>query len=160
STFHLILPAKFAGPTEASLTPDVSRKLDPARTPILVVEDSRESLFIYEKYLKGTEFQVVPARTLKEARDGLRTVRPGAVVLDILLENENTWEFLAELKRRDDALPVAVVTMVDNEGRAVASGADSFHVKPISRDALLRTLQAITSRRPVERLLIADNDEI
>src|SRR5512142_2952422 len=98
SRFFAVIPATFTGPTEVSLVPEVSRSLDPTRLPVLVVEDNRESLFIYEKYLKGTGFQVLPARTLKEAHGWLRSVRPVAIVLDILLETENSWGFMAELR--------------------------------------------------------------
>ncbi len=93
STFFAIIPVQFKGPTEISCVPDVSRVFDATRVPVLVVEDNRESLFIYEKYLKGTGYQVLPARTLADAREWLRAVRPVAIVLDILLETENAWVF-------------------------------------------------------------------
>ena len=60
STFFVAVPIRYAGATEAIYVPDVKRELDASKLPVLVVEDNREALFIYEKYLKGTEFQVVP----------------------------------------------------------------------------------------------------
>src|SRR5204863_374691 len=88
---------------------------DPVGLPsLLIVEDNRETLFIYEKYLKGTGFQVIPARTARMARLLLKEVRPVAVVLDVLLEGESSWDLITELKgspaTRD--LPVWVVTVV------------------------------------------------
>ena len=59
---------------------------------------NRETLFIYERFLKGTGFQVIPARSVRTARRSIQEVRPLAVVLDILLEGESTWELLAEFK--------------------------------------------------------------
>src|SRR5580693_10004407 len=67
STFFVSVPLSYTGATEAVYVPDVKRELDASRLPVLVVEDNREALFIYEKYLKGTAFQVVPAQDLKEA---------------------------------------------------------------------------------------------
>ena len=81
--------------------PEVSAQPDPARRPVLVVEDNRETLFIYEKFLKGSPFQVIPARTVREARRLLEQIRPAAVVLDVMLEGESTWELLGELKQRE-----------------------------------------------------------
>ncbi|MGC4069026.1 MAG: response regulator [Polyangiaceae bacterium] len=129
---------------------------------MLVVEDNRESLFIYEKYLKGTGYQVLPARTLREARDWLHQVRPVAIVLDILLETQNAWGFLSELREQEiyRDIPILVITMVENESRALALGADSFHVKPIERGWLLGTLSRLLEERPTEKILVIDDDEV
>ena len=72
STFFAAVPLRYSGAMEAVYVPDVKRELDASKLPVLVVEDNREALFIYEKYLKGTEFQVVPAQDLKEARLGFK----------------------------------------------------------------------------------------
>jgi len=85
STFTAVIPRVYSGPSEVSYVPEITRELDPERKPVLVVEDNRETLFIYEKFLKNTPYQVVPARSLKEARAALQEVKPLAIVLDILL---------------------------------------------------------------------------
>ena len=75
--------------------------LDPAHVPVLVVEDQAETQFIYEKFLQGSCFQPLPARTLREAEEALVRVRPQAIILDILLPGRDTWAFLAALKGQD-----------------------------------------------------------
>jgi signal transduction histidine kinase/CheY-like chemotaxis protein len=162
STFTLTVPRVYAGPTEVSYAPDVSPQVDPTRLPVLVVEDNRETLFIYEKFLKGTGFQVIPARTVRAARRALAEVRPVAIVLDILLEGESTWELIAELKRQATTrdLPLWVVTMVDNHHKARALGADDFCVKPVDRAWLLGRLQAAAARLAPQRVLLIDDDEV
>ncbi|HEY5958840.1 MAG TPA: ATP-binding protein [Polyangiaceae bacterium] len=162
STFFAIIPVEFNGPREVSFVPELSREVDPTRMPILVVEDNRESLFIYEKYLKGTGYQVLPARTLKEARDWLHSVRPVAILLDILLESQSAWGFLSELRSQEcyENMPILVVTMVENEKRALTLGADAFHLKPIDRDWLITTLDQLLKARPSEDLLVIDDDEV
>jgi CheY-like chemotaxis protein len=161
STFSFAVPLQFAGATEAVFVPDVKRELDASKLPVLVVEDNREALFIYEKYLKTTEFQVVPAQDLKEARRALKEFNPVAVVLDVLLQGEHSWQLLEDLKRdpatRD--IPVFVVTVVENEKKAIALGATAFHAKPIDRVWLLSRLRA-TSSRVNKSLLIVDDDDI
>ncbi len=64
SVFTAIIPRLYQGPTETTHVPEVSSKLEPGRRPVLVVEDNAEALFIYDKYLKGTDFQVLPVRQL------------------------------------------------------------------------------------------------
>ncbi len=162
STFRLIVPSVYRGPDEASVVPEVAPEVDPTRTPILVVEDNRETLFIYEKYLKGTGFQVIPARTVRAARRLLKEAAPVAVVVDILLEGESTWELIAELKRQAHTrhLPVWVVTMVDNRHKALALGADDFCTKPVDRSWLLERLHALAGAGKREKVLVIDDDEV
>ena len=162
STFFTAIPIRFSGEAEVSYVPDVKRELDTDKLPLLVVEDNREALFIYEKYLKGTQFQVIPAKDLKEARQTLREFRPVAVVLDVLLQGEHSWELLQELKQNPatTGIPIFVVTVVDNQEKALALGADGFHPKPVDRVWLLRQLDAVAKRVAQRQVLIIDDDEI
>jgi signal transduction histidine kinase/DNA-binding response OmpR family regulator len=161
SAFSVVLPPVYHGPAEAAPVPEVSAQVDPARRPVLVIEDNRETLFIYEKYLKGTGFQVIPARTLGAARQALGRFRPAAVILDVLLENENTWELLAELKRAESTrdIPVIMVTLVENEAKARALGADAFAAKPVDRAWLLGQLLRTAAPSAPERVLLIEDDE-
>jgi signal transduction histidine kinase/CheY-like chemotaxis protein len=161
STFFAAVPIRFAGETEAVYVPDVRRELDGSKLPVLVVEDNREALFIYEKYLKGTEFQVVPARDLKEARRALQEFLPVAIILDVLLQGEHSWNLLQELKKNPATkdIPVLVVTVVENQQKALDLGATAFHSKPIDRSWLLKQLQA-TLHHVQEQILIVDDDEV
>ena len=72
----------------------------PGRLPVLIVEDDPEMIHTYQELLRGTLFQLVPARSTSEARQILKTLRPRVIVLDVVLRGEDTWSLLAELKRR------------------------------------------------------------
>lgn len=161
STFFVAVPVSYTGATEAVYVPDVKRELDASKLPVLVVEDNREALFIYEKYLKGTGFQVVPAQDLKQARRALEQFRPVAIVLDVLLQGEHSWQLLQDLKQNSSTrdIPVFVVTVVENEAKAMALGATAFHAKPIDRAWLLAQLET-TLVREHGQILIIDDDEI
>ncbi len=128
---------------------------------ILVVEDDRRSIFIYEKYLTHAGFHVVPARNIDAAKAVLARSRPAAIVLDVMLENETSWNFLADVKR-DPAtadIPVLVVTVTNSEKKARALGADEFWLKPIDQDRLLRKLKTLAPGSPAPRVLLVDDDE-
>jgi CheY-like chemotaxis protein len=92
----------------------------------------------------------------------LGEVRPVAVVLDILLEGESTWEFLADLKRQTQTrgIPVFVVTMVDNRSKAAALGADAFCPKPVDRAWLLERLYVLADPAAREKVLLIDDNEV
>jgi CheY-like chemotaxis protein/two-component sensor histidine kinase len=136
--------------------------LDPSRVPVLVVEDSPETLLIYERLLAGSAFQMLPARTVREAHLALTAFRPRAIVLDIVLRGEETWGFLAELKRRPDTqdVPVLVLSTVDDPDKALALGADAYCVKPIDRQTLLHELLRMVDPQNVKRVLVVDDEEI
>lgn len=161
STFSAAIPISFAGPTEAVYVPDVQRQLESDKFPVLVVEDNPEALFIYEKYVKETKFQIIPAKDLVEARKALRTFRPTAVILDVLLRGEHSWELLQELKRNPEtqAIPIFVITVVENREKALALGADAFHTKPVDRLWLTEKLNEVAASN-VRTVLIIDDDEV
>jgi CheY-like chemotaxis protein len=160
STFSVEIPIRYSGPQEVLLFEELSTRPDPARIPVLIVEDNRETLFVYERYLRGTGFQPIPARTLSEARRALESFRPAAILLDVLLEYENSWNLLSKLKsdEKTRGIPVIVVTTVDNQKKAMGLGANHFALKPIDRDWLLARLRESTSGHRREKVLIVDDD--
>lgn len=162
STFFASIPVNFSGATEVAFVPEVSHDIDPGKLPVLIVEDNREAIFVYEKYLKNTQFQLMPAKNLKEARQMLKEFRPLAVVLDVLLESENSWDLLHELKENPATkeIPVYVITVVDNKEKALVMGADGFHSKPVDRVWLLQQLQNAANKDARPHVLIVDDDEV
>jgi CheY-like chemotaxis protein/nitrogen-specific signal transduction histidine kinase len=137
------------------------RPIDPSKAPVLVVEDDRKTIFVYEKYLALAGFQVVPARNIEDAKRLVRVARPAAIMLDIMLEGETSWEFLGELKRDPDTrdIPVLVCTVTNREQKARALGADEFWLKPIDQERLLRKLRTIQKAGAGSTVLIIDDDE-
>ena len=162
STFTVTLPRVHPEVKEMAGLTERSSHLDPVRAPVLVLEDDRQTLFLYEKYLERSGFQVLPVRTVEDARRTLQRVRPAAMVLDVMLEGETSWNFLAEMKTREDTrdIPILVVTITDREQKARALGADEFWLKPVDATQLLRKLGDLANRGPVERILIIDDDEV
>jgi signal transduction histidine kinase/CheY-like chemotaxis protein len=162
ATFELAIPSVHPEVDELSRMHQRAADVDPTRAPVLVVEDDRQTLFLYEKYLAGSGFEVVPARSIDDARALMARITPAAIVLDIMLEGETSWAFLAELKRaaKTRDIPILVVTVTDRENKARALGADEFWMKPMDRDWLLKKLQTLARRGPIERVLVIDDDEV
>jgi signal transduction histidine kinase/CheY-like chemotaxis protein len=162
SVFSLTMPAYHPEAREVAAMVERAKELAPGHQPVLVVEDDRQTLLLYEKYLRGSGFQVIPARSLDEARAALERVRPAAVVLDIMLDGEASWSFLADLKTNQATrdVPALVVTVTNREERARALGADEFFMKPMEREWLVTKLRAMAQRHPVEKLLVIDDDKV
>ncbi|WP_224368668.1 hybrid sensor histidine kinase/response regulator [Hyalangium versicolor] len=162
STFTVTLPRVHPEVKEMAGLSERAEKLDPAKAPVLVLEDDRQTLFLYEKYLERSGFQVLPVRSVEDARRTVQRVRPAAMVLDVMLEGETSWNFLAEMKTKEETrdIPILVVTITDREQKARALGADEFWLKPVEGTQLLRKLSELAHRGPVERILIIDDDEV
>jgi signal transduction histidine kinase/CheY-like chemotaxis protein len=176
SVFSLTVPADYI-PAEEELprwSEALSAELDAGKIPLLVVEDEPETRMLYERYLRETEFKPIPAAGLRHAREALRQVRPRAIILDIILRGEDSWNWLSELKASDETrnIPVLVVTTVEDKQKGLALGAEEYFVKPVGRKQLLATLQALVRTRepatagdlktqvaPPRTILIIDDEE-
>lgn len=160
STFSAAIPIVYPKATELPVLLQPIPSLKPSCLPILVVEDHTETLFIYEKHLQETRYQLIAARTLDQARQALQQLRPAAIVLDILLEGQSGWTFLRELKSDEatHSIPVLMVTIIDNEKQAYALGADGFLIKPVDRLPLLNKLNNLISQGKDQKVLLIDDD--
>jgi signal transduction histidine kinase/DNA-binding response OmpR family regulator len=154
STFRLVIPLVFSAPGPL---PTVA----PGKLPVLVVEDADEDLLLVERALSGTRYQMVPARSEGGATMALSALKPAAIVLDLKLHGHDSWDLLARLKR-DDAtrdIPLLIASTIDDVQKGYALGADAYQMKPISREWLLSTLDALVPHTEPSRVLVVDDEE-
>ena len=161
SVFSLTVPRVVPQATESS---DMDRQweVEPGRIPILVVEDNDADAFAFARSLSGTRYQVMPARTVAEAKRALDHFSPAAIALDIVLAGEETWRFLIELKQREltQPIPIIVASTTQEERKARSLGADEYLNKPIDPARLIRALDSATGGHSVTRVLVIDDEEI
>lgn len=161
STFFASIPSVFPDSAEDSSSGQQTWQIDPNRLPILVVEDNPETIFAYGKYFQESNYQMISARTLNQAKQALVAFQPIAIMLDILLENENTWAFLLETNSNEATrnIPVLVISVVDNEKQVMAKGADGFLIKPVDRFSLLNKVSTLVKQGRQQKLLLIDDDQ-
>jgi CheY-like chemotaxis protein len=158
SAFHAAIPSVYRA---AAATAEPTWRVDSRLVQVLLVEDSLETRILYENYLKNSPYQLLTAISLREARHSLRNFQPAAFILDVMLQGEDTWPFLAELKSQNAStrnIPVLVQTVVEDEQKALALGADAYLPKPVSRETLLKELSRLVS--PRRRVLVVDDDDL
>jgi DNA-binding response OmpR family regulator len=109
-------------------------RISPDEAPVLVLEDDPQEMFIYERYLAGSGFRVIPARSVAEAREAVRHVSPAAIVLDVMLDGETSWQSWrsSSATRAPATCRRSSSTVLDRERKARALGASEFFVKPSS----------------------------
>lgn len=145
STFRCTIPVTLVECAELSPEGEAPAPLDPNLAPVLVVDDAAVDQLLYEKFFNGTPYQAVIVKNLSEARRALRELRPAAILLDVMLGQENSWGLLAEIKRepRLTGVPVLMITTVDDEAKASTLGVDAFMRKPVERRWLLEQLAVL-----------------
>ena len=133
---------------------------------ILVIEDNSQAIDLLRMHLEADGFSVVVARDGERGLQQARELRPSAIVLDILLPSLSGWDVLARAKADPAiaAIPIVVVSMLDERGKGFALGAADYLVKPVQRDALLSTLRRV-SGLPIggnrhTRILAIDDDPL
>ncbi|GAA1058423.1 hypothetical protein GCM10009571_34960 [Agromyces luteolus] len=134
----------FTVPMTVRARDEDSRATDEAHLPVIVViDDDRASLDLMTAYLDGLGVRVVHARDGEEGIESVRATIPAAVLLDIRLPRLSGWEVLSRL-REDEAVaavPVIIVSILDERARGLALGASEYLIKPVSRDDLVDALR-------------------
>jgi CheY-like chemotaxis protein len=113
--------------------------------PVLIVEDNPEVRELYQRYLHDTEWQVVIAPDATTAGEVAATLRPAAIILDILLPDTDGWHILQMLQMDPDTadIPTIICSVIDDPELATALGAAGSLKKPVARQDLLRSLRAV-----------------
>jgi signal transduction histidine kinase/DNA-binding response OmpR family regulator len=167
STFGFALPAGSGEPAltsvaQVGLDSGLPTELAPGPGPtVVVVEDDRRSFDLLRVYLEAAGARVVSARDGEEGLDTVRRLSPAGVVLDILLPGIDGWEVLAQLKADPGtaAIPVIVVSMLDERGRGFALGAAEYLVKPVGKDQLLAALYRAAAMPELKHTVVAIDDD-
>ena len=114
-------------------------------TRILVIEDEVRISSFLEKGLASSGFSTSVAAT---GSDGLALARTGEfdlVILDIGLPDTDGFRVLQELRTRDKALPVIILTARDavtDTVQGLEGGADDYVTKPFRLEELLARIKA------------------
>ena len=167
STFGFALPAGSGEPAltsvpQVGLDSGLPTELTPGPGPtVVVVEDDRRSFDLLRVYLEAAGARVVSARDGEEGLDTVRSLSPAGVVLDILLPGIDGWEVLARLKADPGtaAIPVIVVSMLDERGRGFALGAAEYLVKPVGKDQLMAALYRAAAMPERKHTVVAIDDD-
>ncbi len=136
--------------------------IDAERLPVLVVEDDPADSLAIQRLLAGSIYQPLVARSVRDARRFMQSVRPDAILLDIVLVGEESWRLLLELRSQDagNDIPVIVTSSTGEVRKAVHLGADDYLAKPVDRDRLIDALDRATGRHSTTRVLLIDDEEV
>ena len=116
------------------------------RKKILLVDDSRTSLFLEKTILKG-RYRVVTAQDGEEGVDKALAESPDLILMDVVMPKMNGFEAVKKLREepRTREIPVIMVT-TRGEGPNVATGYESgctdYVTKPVDALELLAKVKS------------------
>ncbi|HEX3218331.1 MAG TPA: diguanylate cyclase [Aestuariivirgaceae bacterium] len=125
---------------------------------ILSVDDNAVHLRLIEESLIGEEFQVVSSQNGRDAERIVHSIRPDAVIADLMMPQINGIQLCRNLKRESATrhIPVLIVTAVHDRDmmlKALDSGADDFLQKPVDPAALkCRLRNLVWTKRILDEL--------
>jgi DNA-binding NtrC family response regulator len=127
---------------------------------ILVVDDEKTIADGLRLTLESEGYGVRTAGSVREALGALVQGDPHAAIVDLMLPDGDGLQLTRELKRRDPALEVLVITAYGSVRKAMEAtkGAGAFHVleKPFEPDELLVLLETALEHRK----LVGENADL
>lgn len=130
-------------------------------SPILIVEDDKNTSKLVTTYLEQEGFSTVAAFDGEQALRLAKIESPGFVILDVMLPKVDGWEICRELRKFSD-VPILMLTAREEEIDRILGlslGADDYVVKPFSPRELVERVKAIL-RRTQPRNSVSSTPEI
>jgi CheY-like chemotaxis protein len=127
---------------------------------VLVVDDDPTVRELVARHLERAAFAVVTADGGREGLRLARELRPAAMTLDISMPDLDGWTVLAAIKGDPSlaAIPVVLMTILDEKNRGFALGAADYLTKPVDRGKLVHSLRSICGTKAGKVLLVDDDD--
>jgi DNA-binding response OmpR family regulator len=120
------------------------------QTKILIVEDDPHIVFGLQEILRGENFAVVSCTEGAKALAMFALEKPGLVILDVMLPGKSGYDICKELREKDSATPILMLTAKGQEIDKVIGlelGADDYVTKPFGVRELIARVHALLRRQ-------------
>jgi CheY-like chemotaxis protein len=116
---------------------------------VLIVEDDHDAREVFCAMLDYEGAMVLGAASAEEAMEILRTVRPHAIVVDIMLPGRDGFWLLEQLRGRQPTrrIPAVAVTAVADRKHVLDAGFDAFVAKPVRPEGVADAVLAALALR-------------
>jgi CheY-like chemotaxis protein len=119
---------------------------------ILLADDDESVRKMLGRLLESEDYDVLLARTGREAMARAVSDSPDLVLLDITMPEKNGWEALEFIDRIEPWLPVIVITARPNQReRGARAGIDALMEKPLDPALLLQMIRDLLDQSDRER---------
>ena len=163
SIFSIRLPVESDASDETTtrrLQPVPVARAEGDSNTILVIDDDPTVREMMRRYLQQEGFRVVSAA---DGEEGLRIaarIVPSVITLDVVMPERDGWDVLRSLKSdpRLSAIPVVMLSIIDEKNKGYALGASDYIVKPVNRQQLVSVLEKYRASGSTSRVLVVEDD--
>ena len=128
---------------------------------ILIIDDDILIHDLIKRKLQDQPFRIHSALDGDSGIDKAHEIHPKLILLDVLMPGKDGWSVIAELRATPSlaAIPIVVISTLDDDLSAKALGARSYVQKPIDKSLLLESIRDIFTGSPEgKQALIIDDD--
>jgi DNA-binding NtrC family response regulator len=121
---------------------------------ILIVDDEASNRNILSQELTHEGYSVLTAGDGREALKKVESSRPDLIILDYMMPDLSGLEVLKELRKRENDIPVVMITAYGTMERAVESmkeGAYDFITRPFEPDHIALVVRKALERQRLKR---------
>jgi len=118
---------------------------DPKRRSVLVIDDDTNVLDVAERLLEREGYRAVTTDAPEAVMQLARTVKPYAIILDVLMPGLNGWDVIGTLKADADTspIPVIMISNAENREKSRKNKATAFIEKPIDSEKLKEAMKVV-----------------
>jgi PAS domain S-box-containing protein len=168
TTFTALVPERVEDPAADSPAPAPAPRpgLDqPAPTAaadaplVLVVDDDPAVVDLVSRSLVREGYRVRAAANGRDALALARELQPRLITLDVMMPSMDGWSVLTALKADPGtrAIPVVMISIVDDKQLGFALGAADYLTKPVDRARLAEILARHVTRERGRHALVVDD---
>lgn len=109
---------------------------------ILIIDDSKTSLLLFESVFSGTGIDVFSEIDSNVAIQKIKSIQPDLIVLDLMMPDIDGFHLLEIIKKDQDIcnIPVIILSAIHENNsikKALQSGADKYIKKPMNVNEVL-----------------------
>lgn len=129
-------------------------------TTVLVIDDDADARDFMRRFLSREGFDVITADGGAKGLEAARRHGPALITLDVLMPDMDGWSVLQALKGDPDlrAIPVIMLTIVDEKHKGIALGASEYMNKPVDRGRLRQVLDRLRRGDAEFHVLVIEDD--
>ena len=146
SIFEFALPTTAAKPAPAPLRPAAIVAEPGDERPVVIgIDDDPEVLRLLGDSLAHSGYRFVGATSGQDGLALARKLKPFAVTLDVMMPHCDGWSVLQSFQMDAElsAIPVIILSIVENKGLGFSLGATDYIVKPFQKQDLVEKLRAL-----------------
>ncbi len=173
STFSFLLPvrpqpAQDKGPVPLDVLvrqlrehAAATRRPPGAQPNVLAVDDDPHVRALLQQEFAEAGYRLRTATNGREAIAEVRRERPDLIILDVMMPELNGFDVVAMLKNDPEtmAIPIIILSVVEDRTRGLRLGADRYLTKPIDTTTLFREVGTLLEQgRSRKHVLVVDDD--